>query len=329
MQTNEIQVSTVIVQYNPCLKKVMRTIYSVAQQEKINNEIIIADDGSKEDYFDELENLLKQLGVKNYAFVKNKINQGTVKNLLSGFYKANGKYIYAISPGDMLFDKETLWELYDFSERNKAICTFGNAIYFEEKDDIYIKKLPNQPEKPQIFSTNMPRCFGKLAMAEGMNICGASYFREREYAIKYVSGIANTAKYVEDTTSALLSLIDGKRIVWFDRNVIWYECGSGISTSSNPVWMKRIQEDVSNTRLEIEKKYRMSHVLKFVNIRIEGSKYPILKKIVRSLKYPVLTCVHIFNQYLFENKMTAADAVLERRLKCLIALADKCSITGY
>ena len=97
-----IEVSVVFVQYNPDLTKILLSLYALIHQKEISFEIIVSDDGSKEDYFEEIERFFKNNDFSNYYLRKNHQNVGIVKNILLASEIANGRYIYINSPGDVL-----------------------------------------------------------------------------------------------------------------------------------------------------------------------------------------------------------------------------------
>ena len=51
---------------------------------------------------------------ENYKMIKNPANIGTVNNYYQALLKVKGEYLYGISPGDMLYNKDALRNLYNF-----------------------------------------------------------------------------------------------------------------------------------------------------------------------------------------------------------------------
>lgn len=78
------EISVVVIQYNPIWEKLMYTLQSILQQTEIRYEIVIADDGSRDKYFDKTIDFFKEKKFCDYQIVDNTKNQGTVKNVLSG-----------------------------------------------------------------------------------------------------------------------------------------------------------------------------------------------------------------------------------------------------
>ena len=102
------------------------------KQKGISFEIVIADDGSKEDYFKEIRTFFQIHSFNDFVLYKNTPNVGTVKNLLKGIALSSGKYFFGYSPGDILKYQFVLRDLYCFSSRHNARCFFARAVYYHK-----------------------------------------------------------------------------------------------------------------------------------------------------------------------------------------------------
>ena len=98
--TFKYTLSIIVVAYNPVVEKMKETLVSAINQEGVDFEIIVADDGSDKEYKDEIIQLFQEYKFKNYKLIMNPKNQGTVRNLLSALDVAEGEYAKGISPGD-------------------------------------------------------------------------------------------------------------------------------------------------------------------------------------------------------------------------------------
>lgn len=68
--------------YNPVYEKMMLTIDSIICQKGVNIELIMTDDGSKNNYFGEIKEHLRNKGVINFELIEYKENQGgSIKRL--------------------------------------------------------------------------------------------------------------------------------------------------------------------------------------------------------------------------------------------------------
>lgn len=74
--------SIILAQYYPDKMQLRHTLDSLLMQDTYDFELIIADDGSPEDYWDDTRAYLAAHGFTNVKLSKNKVNQGTVTNML-------------------------------------------------------------------------------------------------------------------------------------------------------------------------------------------------------------------------------------------------------
>ena len=258
----DIDVSIIVCTYNPDIDKLKRTLFSAIMQKKINFEIIVADDGSSS--FD--EDLIRDYFVKNnfkqYHICKSSSNQGTVKNIYNGLLSSKGKYVYIISPGDYFYESSTLSELCEFSEENECAVCFGEAACYEESNGDFVFSKPFSPRNPYVYSVRFYNQFVALTgFFSGQYPVGATYFRRREIALYYMGLLQDKVKYLEDYPSTALLLLDKKEMKFFPKPVVWYEYGSGVSTSGSEVWKKRLDQDFEQSRLLILDKHSDNSVV--------------------------------------------------------------------
>lgn len=302
-----IQVSVIVASYNPSYEKMIKTLLSIVVQKKILFEIIIADDGSKEDVTGNIRKFFEKVRFDEYQIVKNEKNVGTVRNILSGIKKAKGRYVYITSPGDLLFDENVLKSFFDFSEKRGAKIVFGDGIYYEAKneDEIFIHRVVNHPDKPGIFNENMPTFLGEVELLSGTKILGAAFFRDRIYMEELLEEIKDTSIYVEDTTTTILGVVKGERVWHYPRNMIWYEYGGGISTSANIEWQKRLDLDVRKTMDYICAMYEDEAKVDYMKIMQGTTKK---NKIIKCLKkHPLKILAHMMCKLLKKNTTQNAD----------------------
>lgn len=259
-------VSIIVATYNPKLEKVKSTLFSAINQKNITFEIIVTDDGSAVDYFDEIEAFFKRNKFYNYKLIKNKTNIGTVKNFYNALKKAKGEYVFATSPGDLLYDENTLVDLYDFAQNKNVEICFGDAVYYSnDKNNLQIlKQYNNAPLKSEIFDEDKSLIFQKIGFFSGNGILGASFFRKKEAAIKYIGAIENVCKYVEDNTSTAFALANNVRIYHLKRYVVWYEYGTGVSTSKNLEWKNLLKKDFDESFKKLYESYPNDLIIKNV-----------------------------------------------------------------
>lgn len=238
-----VQVSIIVLTYHADPVKLRQTLAAAAAQKEVSFEIIVCDDGSKEKDFTFLDSYMHQLGVEHYQLVENPVNQGTVRNCLSGVQAAAGEYVFLTSPGDLLYDCHAMRDFYQFAKTSGAKLCFGNSVFYCVEDgEPRLTRQYGVPENPQIYAKASGPA--KASFFGGNWVIGASYFRERALAQKYLEQVAETSVYMEDTTSTAFALADGEELQYYDRNLIWYEDGTGISTGASDKWQKLLNKDL-------------------------------------------------------------------------------------
>lgn len=246
MEHIQCKVSVIIVIYNPIWEKFYKTIMSILKQINIEVEIIICDDGSQEDYFDQVHEVMHNNAFDNYTLIKNRENLGTVKNLYQGLKITKGEYIYCISPGDYLYSKDTLYRLYSFAIQKNAQIVFGDAVYYHMREhNVMLSKKKNAlPFNVEIFNEkDITKPYISFMLC-GNFILGASFFRRRDVALKYIEKVVDVCKYMEDTSSTAYALAEGVQHYHFNQNIVWYEDDTGISNSKSKKWEELLDKDL-------------------------------------------------------------------------------------
>lgn len=284
-----MDISVVICIYNSSIEKLKKTIYSVVCQKDVEFEIVLADDGSSIDITEQIENIFEKYKFSNYCIIRSVENIGTVRNYYSAIQQAKGKYIYGTSPGDMLYDDNTLKEFFCFSENNNAKCVFGDAVcYCIEEDQPKLLKMVNFPSSPNVFEASYNKVWGKLAILQGHKICGATFFREKKSFIQHMQRIMDTTKYVEDATTTMSYVLSEERVLYFSRKIVWYECGVGISTCAENKWQEIIKSEIIDTKEKLFAEYTEDKIVKFFIVKNKcGNK--VINNIKRICKHPILS----------------------------------------
>lgn len=239
-----IEFSVIMTTYNSGLKQIKRTLESIIQQKDIVYEIIVCDDCSRENHFQEIREILVEGGVQEqqYLLLEGKVNQGTVRNVLKGLNRASGTYAKLIGAGDMLYHEHTLRDIYDFMEENQAQGCFGIMRGFREKNGEMEYVLHASPRDIKAYRMQDEEKIVKNLMLCEDWVSGAGIFARTEYYKKYISMLEGKVLYCEDWATAL-SAVDHAFLKLFDQYAIWYEVGDGISTSTNTEFRKKLLED--------------------------------------------------------------------------------------
>ncbi len=119
--------SIILAQYYPDKMQLRHTLDSLLIQDTYDFELIIADDGSPEDYWDDTRAYLAAHGFTNVKLSKNKVNQGTVTNMLHAVELASGQWIAGISPGDYVYDASTIRWVLDMLRKDAPQVAFGKV----------------------------------------------------------------------------------------------------------------------------------------------------------------------------------------------------------
>ena len=311
---DKIEVSVVVLTYKPDWKKLNRTLNSIVMQKDATFEIIVTDDGSERDCSEEIKRYMDNIGFDRYVYNKNERNIGTIKNYLSGIKRAKGRYIYGISPGDMLYGDMSLRKMIDFCNEKKAQICFGNALYYtNDKNGFKVFKGINHPKRPLFYKENMPLFIMKLMFFCNENILGPSYIWEKECVQDLFEIISHSAVYVEDRCATAVAIMRGIRVFHFDENMLWYEVGSGISTTDNREWQLKILEDYKNTIYNLKQEYKRSRIIDAVYIRHVCSN-KLKKMIILTLKHPMFMICNILIK-LIKVRYTDESEELQKELE--------------
>lgn len=316
-----VDVSIIVLLYNADRVKLERTIQSVINQQGINFEVVLSDDGSQNNPDDMVASVMDKYQYTNYKFNRNEKNVGTVKNILSALELADGKYIYLTSPGDMIFDENTMKDFFDFAERNQSMVCFGDHISYYIRNSL-VQTLDGlaHPAAPSVFE--YPHSFfeSKVYALLGSNILGPAFFRKKEYATRYFSLASQSSKYIEDNTSIVFSLAENIPIHHYNRHICWYEEGTGISTGGNGEWQKLLEKDFVNTYAYAKKLYPRDRVIEAMYFlrfgkHAKNGRYSMIRMLI---KHPRVFYIYrklrkVPNAYI---KCNAAQAeILKERLK--------------
>lgn len=283
---SEVNVSIIIATYNPDFDKLLTSIKAAINQKKISFEIIITDDGSKEDHFQTVKKFFDNIGFKNYQLIKNKTNVGTVKNILNAVLVAKGEYVFLNSPGDYIFDENAMADFYYFAKEKKADICFGDYITYYQSNGVNEFKNLIMPENVEVYNNNI-RDYS-LTFFIGGWILGASYFRSKSFLLKSLNFISKYAKYAEDGPSTAYGLMNEIPVYYFNRKIVWYEFGTGISTGGNSDWSDRIKQDYLKSYNALLELYPNDRILK-AGIYFEENLNKANWKVNLLFKFPILS----------------------------------------
>ena len=241
--THKYQISVIVATYNPIFEKLFETLLSIVNQKGVIFEIVVTDDGSKKNYFEEIGAFFQEKKFKNYKLVSHIQNKGTVENMLSGIKMSEGKYVKGISPGDQLYNTGILKEWIDYMEMNHVTWSFSDAVYYEKKGNknCLISGTAYPTNLSPYLKKNVNKCRWNYVVLGDIAL-GATMLCKRELQLEYIKKIAGKVVYAEDNIWRLM-MFDGYVGCYFPKSTILYEYGTGISTANNSEWGYRLKKD--------------------------------------------------------------------------------------
>lgn len=243
-EDKKYDISVLICSYNPKLQKILMTISSALIQKNVKIQVVICDDGSKNFPLMEIQNFFNKFNFKDYVLCLSRENHGTVKNIINGIEECKGEYVKDISPGDYLNGEDVLFKWFNLLKNSNADFSICDAIYYCEKNGEY--RTVCHRSNPQANSNYFHNqwfydylILDDIALGACM-LCKTSVMKE------YLLLIEDKVKFTEDNIFRIMAA-DKVSMVYFHNDAVLYEYGTGISTSNNTVWNKRIKDDFKET----------------------------------------------------------------------------------
>lgn len=238
-------VSVVVLTYNPKPEKLWPTLNSILLQQGVQVQIVIADDGSREDPSESIRAFFRRKGFHDYALAANRINGGTVKNLLSALPLCRYDAVKVISPGDLLFDRDVLSRWVACYRQQGGVFSFAKAVYYNREGGAYQTVAHKcQPLELEIY-TNFERNRERIIRNYLINrdwCLGCAILGDRDTLQRYLKLLEGKVIYTEDTVYSLM-LACGEAGGAFTENAVLYEYGSGISTAGQTAWQAKVDAD--------------------------------------------------------------------------------------
>lgn len=287
MTDGNYDISVLILTYNPSWEKLKNTVVSALVQKNLNFEIIVSDDGSENNYFGKLEELFLVYNFTNYKLLYSEKNEGTVNNLNKALLASKGIYIRAISPGDYLFSEDSLtnWLKY-VKQKNIDVC-FGLPVYYNDDDELKFIKHKSAPELMYLYRKRNENTIHREYLLMDDNILGAAYLVKKDLILKYNSMMVNKVKLFEDFAYTLM-VFEHIPIYMYDKFVVWYEFGNGVSTSKNTKFYEIMHKDwmeMHNIMLTLDSKTKFDK--KFKKCILRYNKLADRKFLCRVMRYVV------------------------------------------
>ena len=130
-----------------CSKFILRAIRSIQNQDLSNFEIIVTNDGSKDDSLTILQQLQKE--ENRIRIINNKVNMGTLYSRSIATLSAKGKYLFPMDADDMFLDGDVFSVTTNIAYKGNFDIIIFNTIYTDLKPDVYTAKV-----EPTYFDRN-------------------------------------------------------------------------------------------------------------------------------------------------------------------------------
>ena len=257
----EIGLSIIVCNYNASLENILLTLASCIRQKECNFEVVYCDDGSTNSFEKEIKEYFQKRDFKDYVMACSKENHGTLINLTNGLKVAKYKYCKTIGCGDLFYDELSLKRVIDKFEQHQSDIVITNSCYFfDDEKEIKTFAVRNPIDiKPYCDKTYNPETIKKRLLLNEDLILGASVYANTEYLLDLYTKFIGKIKYTEDALIVYAALF-GAKINYVENYCVYYEYGTGISTSGQSEFQKIIQKECEQlydymSTLDISKKY--------------------------------------------------------------------------
>lgn len=242
------EASIIVLTYNCEFEKLKKTLQSILNQERVSFEIIIADDGSKDNHAELIHAFFETHAFSQYKCVMNQTNQGTVANCLSGVNVAEGEYTKLISPGDYFCSAHVLRSWIDFVKEKRAEWSFSEAQYYDPNSTpVKVVSVKANPQVIQPYiNRDLDQCRWNYVVLDDIAL-GATMLGKTDLQKAYLKKLHEKGiRFAEDNMFRLM-MFDGVCGEYFPEITINYEYGTGISTGENSAWKEALLKDWDGT----------------------------------------------------------------------------------
>ena len=243
------ELSVIFLTYNSAPEAVKESLKSIITQKDVDLEVIVADDGSKDNLKNVIEKFFDEYAFTDYKIVLNPENGGIVANLESGLNVAEGEFTKVLSPGDRLCSEQTMRGWLDFMKAGGFKWSFSNAVYYYKDklgNDVYISGEAHPQDLKPYIKRDDKGCRWNYIVLKDIAI-GATLLSGTDIQRKYCKIIKKAGvKYAEDNMWRLL-MFEGEVGAYYPKEAVLYETGSGMSTSGSDIWQQRLLKDWMTT----------------------------------------------------------------------------------
>lgn len=229
-------VSIIVITYNSA-DSVLDTLNSIKHQTYEHIQLIISDDGSKDNTIDVCEEWTKENNNRftNIQIITVETNSGVPANCNRGLVKSNGKFIKIIA-GDDILHKRCIDINMEYMEKFPYFDVLvSNMLRFENVISNINKGIVIRPKYHDIWNNCTVEEQYKLVNIAFIGNSPTFFCRAEVYdIIKYDEEI----KFMEDYPFVLNILKKGLRMIYVDELTVYYRYGNSASNSSKLLFNK-------------------------------------------------------------------------------------------
>jgi len=251
-----IQISAVVLSYKGG-DRLIPTLESCKLQTYPNKDLVIADDASPDDGYSVsiIEKWLEENRhhFTNVCFIKNRQNQGIVKNLRNAALEAKGDIIFPLGQGDTCYGPDTFQLIAKEIQKQRKKCledpylwlTYYKTFIVEPKlqivDHIVTSYCPaSAPYQFNLIRDNPEKAL-QILLYDNF-IGGASFIYLKRYFTPENFPLPDNIRDIEDYPSLLFMLIENNKIGFVNFYSRYYEYGVGITFQNSEESSKRMAE---------------------------------------------------------------------------------------
>jgi glycosyltransferase involved in cell wall biosynthesis len=263
---------------------ILDTLNSVENQDFTDFELIIVDDGSKDNTKEIVDRYIKDKELKNWRYYyKTNGERGAARNF--GIEKAKGQWITFLDSDDILY-KNHLTVASEFISINNDITVFHSAYEYRNQKHKFIRKVNypnNQNLNKAILKGNLFSCFGMFLKSDILK--DLKFEEERELSgtedwLLWLKIVARYKIHFQSQISGCMIHHDERSVLNFNEDKLF--------TRSN-LLVNKLNEDKVFTEKFGEKSIRKiyAHMLTYsaLHVLLSNNKQSAMKLFFKGLKY--------------------------------------------
>ena len=216
---------------------IQECIESILKIDEKNMEIIVIDDGSK----DQSINIVKTFDDSRIRIIYQQ-NRGLSGARNTGLKSAKGKYIYFIDSDDFIQNQEAFIHMVEMAEKNELDCVIGNGYYYwdvSKKRKIYYE---DKKPKESIISNIEDYILDSLKNDYYQDMVWLNIYKKDTLIQNHMQ--FSEGHYHEDVDWTMKFLLTAKKIGFFDADFYMYRQREGSITKNNSIEkMLKLSED--------------------------------------------------------------------------------------